>query len=276
MERKTSSLPLCVCVLIGVIIQRRRHEGGAPTMLVAVLLPTVLSGLLHLSISGHRHHCLDALLTRSGMSPRCCESPLLSEEAESAAVQCCEQWIQEHVIRIGLCPYASKPFVENKIRYAVSEAQTDEELVADFFAEGKLLLDAPPDELATTMLVAPLYPEGIKGFYWLYEWLTDTLEAEGETELNNGVQPAFFHPDWSFNGVPAESALHFEKRAPMPVINLLRRADLDTVVEQGLARGVIVNRDIAEHNAAALEAEGFDALARLFNERLAPRHFSGS
>ena len=52
----------------------------------------------------------------------------------------------------------------------------------------------------------------------------------------------------------------------MPVINLLRRADLDAVVEKGLAKGRIVNRDIAEHNAAALEAEGFDALVRSFHK----------
>ena len=171
---------------------------------------------------------------------------------------------------MGLCPYASKPFVEERIRYAVSEAQTDEELIADVFAEGKLLLDTPVDELVTTMVVAPLYPEGIEGFYWLYEWLTDTLESEDEIELNNAVQPAFFHPDWTFDGLPAHSALHFEKRSPVPVINLLRRSDLDYVVEQGLSRGVIVNRDIAEHNVQALEAEGFDALTRLFRERLVP------
>ena len=55
---------------------------------------------------------------------------------------------------------------------------------------------------------------------------------------------------------------------PLPVINLLRRADLDEVVESGLKRGVIVNKQIAEHNAAALEREGFERIAAVFRTRL--------
>ena len=66
-----------------------------------------------------------------------------------------------------------------------------------------------------------------------------------------------------------ESAMHFEKRSPLVVINLLRRASLDRVVEEGLAKGRVVNRDIAEHNAASLEREGFQAMKRYFVERLA-------
>ena len=163
----------------------------------------------------------------------------------------------------------------------------------------------------------------------------DLLEIVGDR-----VQPAFFHPAWTFSGLPADAPIHFEKRAcassastavhtpcttpsvgpewprrralarahvpertrasahavshiphpyavsasdyalslanaraccrPLPVINLLRRASLDRVVEQGLRQGVVVNQQIAEHNAAALEAEGYDALTALFRERLSP------
>ena len=78
------------------------------------------------------------------------------------------------------------------------------------------------------------------------------------------VQPAFFHPAWSFEGLDADSPIHFEKRAPYPVINLLRRQQLDSVVEAGLSRGVVVNKQIAEHNAAALEREGYRALESWF------------
>lgn len=78
-------------------------------------------------------------------------------------------------------------------------------LVASFFEEGLLLLDPPEEELATTMLIAPKYEGGIGEFYSLYEWLTDLLESEEEEVLANGVQPAFFHPAWSFDGLPADS-----------------------------------------------------------------------
>ena len=140
-------------------------------------------------------------------------------------------WIDTAVVRLGLCPYAAKPFHGDRIRYAVSDCTSDEALVASFFEEGLLLLDSPEEELATTMLIAPKYEGGIGEFYSLYEWLTDLLESEEEEVLANGVQPAFFHPAWSFDGLPADSPIHFEKRAPCPVINLLRRSTLDRTVE---------------------------------------------
>lgn len=184
----------------------------------------------------------------------------------------CVSWIRDHVIRLGLCPYAATPMTQEKIRYYVSDAKTDEELLDDFFVEGKLLLDTPNDELATTMLIAPHYPGSIDEFSELYTWLVTLLESGDEPLLNNCVQPAFFHPAWSFEGLPPESAIHFEKRAPLPIINLLRRSDLDDVVRQGLANGRIVNKEIAEHNAAALETEGYETLLAFFKKHLDASH----
>ena len=174
------------------------------------------------------------------------------------------RWIDTVVIQLGLCPFASKPFVKEQIRYTVSEAIDDDELIEDFFIEGQLLLDVPKEEIATTMLVAPDYQGDIEDFYSLYVWLTDLLESGDEPILDDKVQPAFFHPEWTFEGVPAHSALHYEKRAPLPVINLLRRADLDDVVATGLQAGRIVNQEIAEHNAAELERQGQARLQTLF------------
>lgn len=109
------------------------------------------------------------------------------------------------------------------------------------------------------------------------EWLSDTLEAAPEADesetlealVGDRIQPAFFHPQWTFSGLDETDPTHFEKRAPMPVINLLRRASLDRVVNEGLARGTIVNKQIAEHNVAALHAEGYEQLAACF-ARLRP------
>ena len=168
-------------------------------------------------------------------------------------------------MRLRLCPYAAEPFVDDQIRYAVSEAVDDEDLLEDFFVEGALLLDAPP-ELATTMLVAPRYAGDIEQFYALYEWLTDTLEADDEDLLNNGVQPAFFHPDWNFEGLAADDPIHFEKRAPHPTINLLRRSSIEAVNERGLAKGVLVSKEISEHNAQRLHEMGWARMQAAFAE----------
>ena len=65
------------------------------------------------------------------------------------------RWIDSFIIRLGLCPFASKPFLKEQIRYTISEATSDEDLLLDFFVEGQLLLDVSKDEIATTMLMAP-------------------------------------------------------------------------------------------------------------------------
>ena len=154
-----------------------------------------------------------------------------------------QEWIEGHVIRLGLCPFAAKPFVQDNIRYVVTDAVNDEELIDDFYVEASHLLIETEEALATTFLITPHYAAGIEDFTILYEWLVDNLESSTEALddgvttgdlrtpieeiVGNRVQPAFFHPQWTFHGMPASSPVHFEKRAPYPVINLLRRATLD-------------------------------------------------
>jgi hypothetical protein len=116
----------------------------------------------------------------------CSESSAL----DAKAVASTRLWIKDVVIRLGLCPYAADVFnTAGKIRYAVSQSTSDQELIADFFTEAALLLDQPAEELATTMLVAPQYPNDIEGFYELYTWLTDLLEDDDEPILENQARP---------------------------------------------------------------------------------------
>ena len=114
----------------------------------------------------HAHTC-NRIACRAPPARCSAERSSVSEEEDAGAVKLTEDWIEEHVIRLGLCPYAAKPFAGQQIRYAVSDATSDEALIDDFFAEGRLLLSAEDDEIATTMLIAPHYPKGIEGFYWL-------------------------------------------------------------------------------------------------------------
>lgn len=116
------------------------------------------------------------------------------------------------------------------------------------------------------MLIAPKYEGDITQFYDLYVVLTEILESGDEPILENQVQPAFFHRDWSFDGVDEDAPINYEKRAPCTVINLLRRAQLDSAVAEGLERGVIVNKDIAEHNAHSLDREGTAAMRSVFEK----------
>jgi hypothetical protein len=46
---------------------------------------------------------------------------------------------------------------------------------------------------------------------------------------------AVFHPQFEFGGLEEEDAvLHYEKRAPIPLINLLRTEAIDRGIEKGV------------------------------------------
>lgn len=231
----------------------------------ALLLSTLAACALQARCAFHCGSPAPRSAARSPAAARCCLLPQAEAELAASTV---ERWIREFVVDLGLCPYASRPLAQRQIRYVAVDAETDVELLQEVYVEGQLLLDEDEEELATTMLIAPRYGLGIERFYALYESLTDALEDEGEEVLRNRVQPAFFHPEWTFSGLEPEAPIHFEKRAPFPVVNLLRRAQLDRVVEEGLAKGVVVNAEIAAHNAATLEEAGYAALRDLFERRL--------
>jgi len=77
-------------------------------------------------------------------------------------------------------------------RYTVRDCEDDSSLIQAFFEEGMLLLDSPPGELVTTMLILPFYKGDITEYYELYEWLTDTLEDEDGEEVLNNQASLFF------------------------------------------------------------------------------------
>lgn len=35
------------------------------------------------------------------------------------SIRQCQSWIEHHVVRLGLCPYASKPYLNDRVRYVV-------------------------------------------------------------------------------------------------------------------------------------------------------------
>jgi len=108
--------------------------------------------------------------------------------------------------------------------------------------------------------VCPAYKGSVEEFYSLYSDLSDKIEDD-----EFAIQPAFFHPDWMFAGLSETDPVNFEKRAPYPTINLLRRASIEVVVHAAFTeRGVTLDEEFQEHNTLALELEGQESLVMLF------------
>jgi hypothetical protein len=84
------------------------------------------------------------------------QKPLASSEEEVVAAT--RAWLERAVIGLNLCPFAKAVHVKNQIRYAVSAAQTPEDLLADLVTELRTLQAADPSEIDTTLLVQPPSP----------------------------------------------------------------------------------------------------------------------
>ncbi|MFT4978947.1 MAG: hypothetical protein ACI8S6_004857 [Myxococcota bacterium] len=164
-------------------------------------------------------------------------------------------WVEAVVVGLELCPFAAAPHRQGRIRYTLTDAEDVEALLA-VIAEEALRLDGwSPEEVATTLLLAP----GAGGF----EETLDLVEAaEGLVEamgLSEAVQLVAFHPDYVFADATADDPANHTNRSPCPLIHLLRAEDV--------ARAAEGHPDIAqipEQNIARLRALGAAAIRALW------------
>ena len=139
-----------------------------------------------------------------------------------------QQWVKSVVIGLNLCPFASQPFQQNLIRYAVTEAENTDSLWTDLQAELAQLLASSPSEIETSLLIHPFVLTDFYEYHDFTEWAIQCLE---ETELDDIVQFAGFHPDYQFAQTHSDSPENFTNRSPYPMIHILRQDSVSKAVE---------------------------------------------
>ncbi len=138
------------------------------------------------------------------------------------------QWLDKVVIGLNLCPFASRPYHQKQIRFALSQCDTDACLLEELQNELKLLAETKAEIIETTLLIVP---NMLQDFYDYNDFLdyVDGLIADNEWE---GIfQVATFHPDYQFGGTQPEDAENLTNRAPYPILHLLREASLEKAIE---------------------------------------------
>lgn len=175
--------------------------------------------------------------------------------ADEEVVAATQAWLERAVIGLNLCPFAKTVHVKNQIRYAVSAAQTPEELLADVLVELRILHAADASEIDTTLLVHP----GVLGDFLDYnDFLESADAAVADLGLEGEIQIASFHPHYQFAGTRPEDVENCSNRSPYPTLHLLREASI--------ARAVAVFPDaslIFERNIETLRRLGHDGWRRL-------------
>ena len=154
--------------------------------------------------------------------------PQPSHPDEQTVIAATREWLEKAVIGLNLCPFAKAVHVRNQIRYCVSAAETEEQLLADLRSELQFLHSANPETVETTLLVVPRmfadFPE-FNSFLDSAEACLDELGLVGE------IQIASFHPAYQFAGTEVDDVTNCTNRSPFPTLHLLREASLEAALK---------------------------------------------
>jgi uncharacterized protein len=183
--------------------------------------------------------------------------PLAAEDEEVVAAM--RVWLERAVIGLNLCPFAKTVHVKKQIRYAVSAAQTPEDLLADLVGELRILQAADPSEIDTTLLVLARVLGNFLDYNDFLELADAAVASEG---LEGEIQVASFHPRYQFAGTQPEDIENYSNRSPYPVLHLVREASI--------ARAVAAfpeASEIYERNIETLRRLGHDGWRRLWIDK---------
>ena len=139
-----------------------------------------------------------------------------------------KKWVEQFVIGLGLCPFASAPMRAGLVHIAVSEATTPEALVADLVREVEQLMARSRGERETTLLVTPFVLEDFEEFL---DFLSEMEILWEEANLDGVLQLVSFHPDYRFAGAPDNDPANATNRSPFPMLHLLREDSVTEVLE---------------------------------------------
>ncbi|NTS75586.1 DUF1415 domain-containing protein [Catenovulum sp. SM1970] len=142
--------------------------------------------------------------------------------------QAVETWLVQVVIGLNLCPFAAKPHKNKQIRISISDAKYDGDLADDLKAELDKLCVTNADELDTTLLIVP---NMLSDFHHYNDFLFEQADALlDEYDWSGTYQIASFHPEYCFEGLPANDEQNLTNRSPFPILHILR--------EDSLSRGI--------------------------------------
>lgn len=166
-----------------------------------------------------------------------------------------KNWLEKAVIGLNLCPFAKAVHVKEQIRYVVSNAQNEEELLADLLDELQQLYDADAEKLETTLLI---HPYVLTDFLDYNDFLEVADAAVSELALDGEIQVASFHPNYQFAETRYEDVENYSNRAPYPCLHLLRESSVERAVAAFPEAEKIYQKNI--DTLKALGAEGWKKL----------------
>ncbi|EHR6779401.1 DUF1415 domain-containing protein [Vibrio parahaemolyticus] len=168
----------------------------------------------------------------------------------NASTQQVDQWLNDVVIGLNLCPFAAKPQRNKQIKIFVSEATQEEALLEDILLQLIELSTTEPEKLETTLVVVPNMLQD----FWDYNFCIDWVEGLIKQQDWEGIfQVATFHPDYCFGGAAPEDDENLTNRSPYPIFHLIREESMEKVLKHYPDPESIPDTNIARVSALSEE-----------------------
>ncbi len=145
---------------------------------------------------------------------------------ESEIISATRTWVDTVVVGLNLCPFARRELAMGKVRFMVSGATTEDELLTSLQQELSRLESEP--ELETTVLI---HPYTLESFLQYNEFLEEANGLLALLDLEGIYQIASFHPNYQFADTEPADAENYSNRSPYPMLHLLREASLEIAID---------------------------------------------
>jgi len=136
-----------------------------------------------------------------------------TENQYIAATRC---WLESVVIELNLCPFAGQQLRDDRVKFSVTNAATEVQLLQALEAELELL--SKNVTIETTLLIHPQVLadfEDYNQFLGLADGLLEQMQLDGVFQI------ASFHPDYQFADSHPDDAENYTNRSPHPILHIL-------------------------------------------------------
>lgn len=148
--------------------------------------------------------------------------------SDDAVIAAMRHWVEAAVIGLNLCPFAKAVQRKGQVRYVVSGARTEDQLLADLRNELDHLHATPVEVTDNTLLI---HPHVLQEFCVFQAFLARADASVRKAGLRGVIQIASFHPHYQFAECAPEDLGNFTNRAPYPTLHLLREASITRAAE---------------------------------------------
>jgi hypothetical protein len=126
-------------------------------------------------------------------------------------------WLDEVIVKEQFCPFAKPVRDKNQIHFSIQQQSDVSTLLRQVVSECEYLLRN--DKIETSLLI---YTEAFSEFNDYLDFLEMANELIENAGFEGILQLASFHPDYLFDGAPANCPSHYTNRSPLPMLHLLR------------------------------------------------------